>query len=133
MNAPSIDIKDIIEAESSLALTFATDLFVGREPAKPNDCVTIFDTPGGPPQLTTEKGEDYFYPSIQIRVRNKKYTTGWTLINDIKEFLHGKGPETINNALYTVIFCSIEPALLDWDDNERARFVTTFNLQRRNP
>jgi hypothetical protein len=33
MNPPSIDIKDTLEAESSLALTFATDLFVGIEPA----------------------------------------------------------------------------------------------------
>jgi hypothetical protein len=133
MNPPSIDIKDTLEAESSLALTFATDLFVGIEPAKPDDCVTIFDTPGGPPQLTLEKGENYFYPSIQIRVRNKVYSDGWALINDIKELLHGKSSETIGGTLYTAIICTGEPALLDWDDNERVRFVITFELQRREP
>lgn len=132
MNIPSIDIKDIIVAESSLALTFATDLFIGQEPAEPDNCVTIFDTPGFPPQLTYKKGEDYFYPSIQIRVRSQNYTTGWNLINDIKEFLHARSHETINATVYEVMICSIEPALLDWDDNERARFVTTFNLQRHN-
>lgn len=131
MNAPSIDIKDLIEAESSLALTFATDVFVGSEPASPENCVTIFDTPGFPPQLTFKKGENYFYPSIQIRVRNKIYIGGWALINEIKEFLHGRGPETINGTLYTAMICSGEPALLDWDDNERARFVVNFELQRR--
>lgn len=130
MNPPSIDIKDILAAESSLGLAFATDLFIGQEPADPDNCVTIFDTPGGAPQLTYEKGEDYFYPSIQVRVRNRIYSTGWSLINDIKEFLHARSHQTINATIYEVMICSIEPALLDWDDNERARFVTTFNLQR---
>jgi hypothetical protein len=80
-----------------------------------------------------EKGENYFYPSIQIRVRNKVYSDGWALIDDIKELLHGKSSETIGGTLYTAIICTGEPALLDWDDNERVRFVITFELQRREP
>lgn len=46
MNAPSVDIKDMLEAESSLGLTFTSDLFVGHEPNTPDETVTIFDTPG---------------------------------------------------------------------------------------
>jgi hypothetical protein len=131
MNPTSKDIKDMLEAESSLGLTFATDLFIGKEPAMPDDCVTIFDTPGYPPQLTLKKGEDYYRPSVQIRVRNNSYLTGWDLINDIKIALHGVGQETWNSTLYSVIKCSMEPALLDWDEKNRARFVATFDVQRR--
>lgn len=131
MNPASVDIKDLVEADSGLGLTFATDLFIGREPAAPDNCVTIFDTPGGSPMQTFKQGEDYYYPSIQIRVRNTNYLTGWDLINDIKVLLHNRAQETVNGTLYSVIICTQEPALLDWDENDRARFVTSFDLQRR--
>lgn len=131
MSAPSVDIKDMIEAESSLGLTFATDLFIGREPLSPDDCVTIFDTPGFPPDLTLNKTEIYNRPSIQIRVRDRSYTTGWNLINNLKVFLHGLAHETWNSSYYSLIECSIEPAHLEWDKHDRAVFVTTFDIQRR--
>ncbi len=131
MNPSSRDVVDMLDGESSLALTPATDLHMGREPANPDNVVTIFDTPGFAPQLTFAQGEDYFYPSIQIRVRNNDYLAGWALINDIKNLLHGKGAETWNGTLYSLIKCSVEPALLDFDDHNRARFVVTFDIQRR--
>jgi len=131
MNSSAEDIKDMLVDESSLGLTFATNLFVGREPSSPDDCVTIFETPGFPPQLTLKQGEDYYYPSVQIRVRNNNYQTGWTLAHNIMVSLHGRGHETWNETLYTVIRCSNGPALLDWDENGRARFIINFNMQRR--
>lgn len=131
MNAPAQDISDMLLAETSLGLTFATDLFVGLEPPKPDNCVTIFDTPGFPPQLTLAKGEDYFYPSIQIRVRNRTYQAGWSLIQDIRTSLHARGHEVWNGTTYEVIYCSSGPALLDWDENQQVRFIINFNLQRR--
>lgn len=133
MNPSSQDIKDILEAESSLSLTFATNLFVGKELAEPDNCVTIFDTPGRAPQLTMGAKSDsgYFYPSIQIRVRNNSYSDGWELINDIKTLLHGITGETWNSMIYDLIQCTGEPFLLDWDENDRARFVCTFNIQRK--
>lgn len=130
MNAPSVDIKDILLDDSSLGLTFGTDLFIGKEPSTPNNTVTIYDTPGGPDQLLLSS-EKYEYPSIQIRVRNTNYLDGWSLISLIKNALHGRANETWNSTLYTVIYCLNGPAMLDWDDNGRVRFVVNFNLQRR--
>lgn len=133
MRPPSEDIKDILEADSGLGLTFAVNLFIGQEPPEPNDCVTIFDTPGYPPLLTLTQRDDpeYYRPSVQIRVRNKNYLTGWNLIDAIKVALHGRNHETWGGTSYTLIACVGEPALLDWDESNRARFVTTFDLQRR--
>ena len=131
MNSPSKDIKDMLVAEGSLGLTYATNLFIGKEPTKPKNCVTIFDTAERAPQLTLTKGEDYFYPSVQIRVRNTDYTIGWALIQDIRTSLHGRAQETWNGTLYSVIYCASGPALLDWDENHRVRFIINFNLQRR--
>jgi len=120
----------MIDGESSLGLTFATDLFVGKEPSTPENCVTIFENPSFPPYLgLTDTG--YFYSSVQIRVRNKDYQTGYDLARDIMTSLHGRANETWNGTLYTVIRASGEPALLDWDANDRCRFTINFEIQRR--
>ena len=132
MNAPSTDIKDMLEAVSALGLTLSTNLFTGKEPAKPDNTVTIFDTPGFPPQVTLGVGDDdYYYPSVQIRVRNRDYLTGLALIQDILTSLHGRAQETWNGTLYTVILCSSGPVPLGWDENDRIWFIINFNLQRR--
>lgn len=130
MNSSAIDIADMLEAEVTLMLTHAINLHIGKEPAKPDNCVTVFDTPGYPPALgLIEQG--YEYPSVQIRVRNRKYMDGWAIIQDIKSLLHGKAQQEASGTLYSVIYCSSGPALLDWDDNGNCKFIINFNLQRR--
>jgi len=129
MNPSSVDMKDKLVA-GGLALVFGTNLFIGKEPTDPDNCTTIFDTPGYPPDKFHDKLVSYNRPSIQIRVRNNSYLNGWDLINDIKNLLHNSGPETWSGTIYDSIFCSQEPALLDWDENDRARFVATFDIQR---
>lgn len=131
MNPTSQDIKDMLTADTDLSLTFATNLFIGREPVNPDNCVTIFDTPGFPPEMTLDGNSGYEYPSIQIRVRNKTYQAGWAKAQAIKDSLHGRNHETKNATLYTVISCSSGPAFLGWDSEERAKFIINFNVQRR--
>jgi len=132
MNATSKDIATILEGISSLGLTFGVNLFIGREPTTPSNCVTIYDTPGMPPQLNlTDQG--YEYPAVQIRVRDIKYQDGWDLISAINKELHGLSYEITESgaeATYTAIYCAMNPFLLDWDENSRARFVSNYNLQR---
>jgi len=130
MNAPSEDVKDMLLAESSLNLEFAKNLFINREPEKPDNTVTIFDSYGYPPQLTMD-GQVYEYPAVQIRVRGNDQRTAWSLINDIYLSLHGRAHETWNEALYEIVYCTGNPALLDWDDNSRVRYFINVNLQRR--
>lgn len=127
--SPSKDVSDILEEESALGLIFSTNLFVGKEPARPDFCVTIFDTYGLPPQLNLQT-QGYEYPTIQIRVRSNVYLDGWNMIEAIKALLHGREQEVINTVLYTCFYCASGPALLDWDENNRARFICNFNLQR---
>jgi len=132
MNSPSTDIRDMLVADATLGLTFATNLFIGKEPANPENCVTIFDTPGFPPYLGLAGEVGYEYPSIQIRVRNRGYINGWNLIEKIKNSLHGRAQDTLcSPTVYTIIYCSSGPALLDWDDNGNVRLIVNFNLQRR--
>lgn len=132
MNPASIDIKDYL-LTLPLGLVYGTSLFVGVEPDNEitqENITTIFDTPGGGVDLVLGGSAGYYRPSIQIRVRNVDYATGWALINDIKVALHGLNGETINGTLYTLFNCIIEPSLLKIDEKERYKFVTTFNIQR---
>jgi len=130
MNSISEDVKDILEMES-LGLELGVDLFVAREPSSPDNCVTIFDTPGGSTPLTYDKTEQYRYESIQIRVRNESYLTAYALAEDIRTVLHGLAQETWNGTVYSLIQCTQGPALLDWDNNNRCRVIINFNVQRR--
>jgi len=130
MNPPSEDFKDMLAAESGISLTFGTDLFIGREPALPDNCVTIFDTMGSKPDLTLDQLSLY-NPSIQIRVRNLSYVTGWALIQSLADALHARAQETWNSTLYSVIYTASGPAMLHWDDNNRVVFIINFNIQRR--
>ena len=134
MNASSKDIVQILEESGESSgfddLVFATNLFIGKEPPAPKNCVTIFDTSGIAPDLgLTDQG--YERPSIQVRVRNTSYIAGWNLIERIKNCLHGLSQTTVNGTLYSVIYCSSGPTLLDWDDNGNCRFVCNFLIQRR--
>jgi hypothetical protein len=133
MNGAAVDIKSIIEyyyADSSDVDLY--EIFVGKEPAEPANCISIFETGIGSPQLTFDRSEIYEYTSVQIRVRTTNYLNGWSIINEIKNILHGRANETWGGGtIYTLIRCSVSPALLDYDKNQRVRFVVSFNIQRR--
>lgn len=131
MNAPSIDIKDILLRHPELRLVFGENLHVGREPSSPNNTVTIFDTSGSPPQLTYQRGENYEYPAIQIRVRNVSYADGFSLAKRIQGILHTISGIQINGSFYTLVYSTGDPFLLDWDANNRSRCIINFELQRR--
>jgi len=133
VNPSSIDISTLLEADSNLELTFAVNLFVGKEPALPDNCVTIFDIPGDAPVLTLtgKGGGDYYRPSVQARVRNNDYLTGWKLIHDIQKYLHGINGVIEDSAEYLLIQSVDSPFLLDWDKNNRVRFAATFSIYRK--
>lgn len=130
MNAASIDIKDLLEAEYDLGLIFSDNLFIGREPEKPDSCVTIYDTSGVPPSLSLDSTK-YYYESIQIRNRNTSYEDGYNEAFAIMEFLNAKHGETVNGSTYTIVQCSTPPTLLQWDDSNRVIFITNYSLQRK--
>jgi len=130
MNALSIDIKDIIVGDSSLnGLEFANNLFIAREPAKPDNTVTIFDTPGSPSELNMNKGV-YYYDSCQLRIRNVSYNEAMELGMNLMVYLNGISQTTINDTYYALIQCS-SPSVLEWDDLNRIKVIININVQRR--
>jgi len=131
MNPVTIDIKDMLEDDSSLALEYGVDLFISKEPPKPNNCITLYDTPSCPPERALDVDNIRYNSSVQIRVRNLDYITGMTLARNIMTSLLERAQETWNGALYTFIQATGEPALLHRDENDRVLIITNFNLKRR--
>lgn len=132
MNAASIDVKDMLDGDSSLGLTYKTDLFIAREPDSPDNVVTVYDTPSFPPEYTLAgQSEVYYRSSVQVRIRHNKYTTGMTLARNILDLLHARAFEVWNGTVYTVIEAAGEPAPLATDTSNRHIIIINFNLQRR--
>lgn len=130
MKPLSVDLKDMLIEESSLALVFGTNLHIGREPDGPNMAVTIFDTSGAPVVSTLDRVHKES-PTAQIRVRSTDYETGWEKIEAIKEALIGRANETRGATLYLLITIMSGPAFLRWDDKNRACFILNIQTQRR--
>lgn len=128
MQPPSEDVKDILEGISSLALTFATDLFISEMPTEPNNCVCIFDTGGYDPE------ENYVYqrPTIQVRVRGAGggYLAAHEQAQAIRDELHGLHNETINGARYVGIWQEGDIISVGQDDNNRPNVTVNFRIHR---
>jgi hypothetical protein len=72
----------------------------------------------------------YNYLALNVRVRNQKYDTAWAIANQIVEVLDGRSNFILNDSFYGLIRALDSPSLLDWDENNRARFVVNFEVQR---
>lgn len=129
MNAPSEDIKDILEGESALGLTFATDLFISEIPGGvTGQCVCVNDSGGDMPELQY----NYERPALQVLVRSARgeYLTGHELAQSIRDVLIGTYNYTINGARYILIKCSSDVLSVGLDDNQRSLFSVNFEIHR---
>lgn len=126
MNPFSVDAKDMLEAESALDLTFGTNLFIGTEPVEPDNVVTLYDTYGWAP----DPKFDYENPTLQVRVRDRDYATGWGVAHDIKMSLHNRYEETWTSTRYLAIFGTSDVFFIGRDEHDRFLFTVNFRAQR---
>lgn len=130
MNDASYDIKDMLEA-AGLGLIFKKNLFIVKEPSRPDDVVTITTTPGFAPERTLDNGLWYYRSAVQIRIRNNGYSDAMTLGVNIMQSLHDRANTEWDGTLYAVIQATGEPTPMAWDENNRSIVIINFNLQRR--
>ena len=123
MNPASIDVKDLLVTEG--IGTFGENLFVGKEPAQPNECITIYDTTAGEqnPKLAIDE------VSIQVRVRSANYMGGYSRANSVKISLEGRSPITLNTTNY-IAFWATSISFVHYDENDRAIFTINFRITR---
>jgi hypothetical protein len=130
MNAPSVDIKAMINAEPSVNPNGVT-INIGELIATPINLINIRDTEGSSPLLTIGGNTEYEYPAIQIIIRHTDYLAGWQLADSIKNLLHGRANETWGTTFYALIKVLNGPNFLGTDSNLRMLFSVNLNIQRR--
>jgi len=122
MNPLSVDVRQIlIDNAVPSAL-----IFIASEPDKPNTVMTIYDTPGEPPNpkwlLDT--------PSCQIRSRSKSYATAYSNLLNARDILLGKDKVTVNSTKYIGFFAEGDIMSLQRDDEDRHILVINFRIVR---
>lgn len=81
--------------------TVGTDIFIETMPASPDDCVSIFQYEGRPPDLVWN-GE---YPGVQVRVRGapSHHDEAFAKAHNILKHLHLLVNQTINSHVYHLV------------------------------
>ena len=104
----------------------ATNLFVGKEPSDPANCVTVYETGGG------EQDPKWAIDELttQVRVRAFRYEIGHVKANRIKMALEGAAPRVVNGSRYAGFWCSSGVNHLMRDKNDRAIFTLDFRVVR---
>jgi hypothetical protein len=126
MNPASEDVKDLLLAESSLALTFGTDLFISEiEESATEPALGVYDTGGPDRDLATDIEE----PMVQIRVRGAKggYLAAHEKLQAAATALHGQANITQGGARYLLIAVQTEVLFVGYDGNQRP--MLTVNLR----
>jgi hypothetical protein len=133
MNSVSMDMLVLLDADSSVPLTSATNLYRGRIPTKTKGlCVVLVDSPGEEPEIATEVN-DIENPRLQVTVRGDKgdYDEAESLARDVEGILTAVRDQLIGTTRYIKIWTLIAPGSIGYDSNDRPKFSATFRVKRR--
>ena len=127
MNSPAVDIAGIL-ATAGVG-TIATDLFVSEQPDLPDECVTVFDTGGFPPE------SNYIYkkPTVNIRVRGKRggYVNAYAVAKSVQDALHDLTNEDIDSVNRIIsVWCMGDVIALGKDEQGRPQLSLNFRIHR---
>jgi len=132
----SIMVKDIADYLATKGIgTVTVDLFYGSEPSSPNDCITVYEYGGSPPDLQAELE----FPGLQVRARNDSYTSAREKLGAIQTALEQIGNEydptlaegiTINGTFYPSIKAVSGVLPLREDESERTILVQNYTVMK---
>lgn len=102
-------------------------LHVSREPASPDNVITLYDTPGSAP---ANYGIQLRQPSIQVRVRAANYAAGMTKQEEIFSLLNQIQTEEIGGSIYLGVYLTTDFQSIGRDDNDRHLLTANYQVQR---
>lgn len=112
--------------------TFATDIFVSKEPNSPDACITLYSTGGLPsPCLDTNVDDEICY--FQVRVRNNDYLTAYSVLDTIQAEIQKAKYKTVsdsNGTTYYSIWSTSTPIDLARDTTNRCVIVQNYACLR---
>ena len=129
MNSPGHDIALLIAAASigTFGSESAWGVFVGREPAKPDSCITVYDTSGGEPD-TDEL--DWFRPTFQVRVRGVSYQDAYDKQIAIRDALIYASPVDVTGGRFVGIMMTSDVMSIGGEDSKRHILTANYRAIR---
>lgn len=128
MTNPAISAKDLLlnagVGDSDPTADFG--IHVGQEPDSPDKTITIYNSPGSPPNPKWRLD----YPSVQIRTRAAPGDSraAWDKANEVKKALLGLQSQTVNGDRWVSVTMTGDISPLGADRNNRYRYTVTFDL-----
>ena len=119
-------------AQSNAALDIKTTLvadgvyipiFVGSEPPKPDDVITLYNTVGATPNPKFLLDE----PTIQLRIRSGSYNTAYTNLLGVFNLLHGRPAFTVTGTRYVGLIATSN--IFEIGKDEKDRTLLAFNMR----
>ena len=123
--SPAHELALYLEAEG--VGTFAEDIHVSREPASPDNVVTLYDTGGSAP---ANYDIELRQPTIQVRVRHTSYTDAVAKQEEIFEILNAIKTQVIGANTYLGAWMTTDILSIGRDDNDRHLLTANYQVQR---
>jgi len=129
-NPASKDLLDLLDnaGVGTPGASSGWGLFIGEEPAEPDQAITLYDTSGGEPNAKWLLDE----PHVQCRIRGARhdYPGAHSKAQEVMDTLLGLPQQTQGGTVYVGIWALNSPFFLESDDNRRAIFTVNFRIVR---
>ena len=117
------EVADYLQSQA--VGTVATDIFIGKLPPSPDNCVALFGLIGTTLGQQREVAPLQF-PRFQVLVRNESYDAASDKLQAVRTALHGKYGLMLAN--WRVLRCHVETegGPIGSDDQDRFEFSVNF-------
>jgi hypothetical protein len=110
-------------------------IYKGMFPPTPDKVVSVFETPGDPPDIIQDSPETaYDYPGFQIRIRGERYAYDEmrAKMQDIFEALHESEPAVSSSEPVFIYIYAVSsgPLPMGSDESERPELSWNFKTMR---
>lgn len=125
---PSEQLRDwIVE----LGLVPNASCFYSWEPTEPDECVTVYDTPGTGMETVADLERPVLEQcGLQVRVRSTTYGRAYVLLQQIAYRITSKDDKTLLRCPFDAVLWSGSAVSLGQDDNRRSTLTRTFRVFR---
>ena len=113
------DIKRVLENNG------LTNIFIGRMPPSPDNCIALFSYLGRLPELK----HNYDRPSFQVQTRGIDYQDAEQRANTVFSLLHALSTTYINEVWVVDMHAHHSPYHLLSDDKDRFVFAQSYSAE----
>lgn len=106
-------------------------LFLGVRPETPDDCLTVYEYPGGPPEYVQNKiGPNRERVQIQVVGRGRDYPIVRMLVKRAWDTLSAINGATIQGTRYQSVMANNSPGLIGRDSNDRLLIAFNASVEK---